>query len=119
MSGPRAVSDLLAAWTRGLTNNEHESLNVLYQAIAEAIRRGQKVPPSIDRRCMALVVQKLEEAEHWALQALRIAVDREDVARDNLEAGLRSDQARQRDLPCECPLGEPPKPWCPHHGTFR
>lgn len=81
-SGPRAVSDLLTAWARGLTTNEHESLSVLYQAIAEAIRRGQKVPPSIDRRCMALVITKLEEAEHWALQAMRIAVDRCDRERD-------------------------------------
>ena len=77
MSGPRSLEELLAAWSTGLSVNEHQSLSVLYQAIAEAIRRGQKVPPSIDRRCMALVVTKLEEAEHWALQAARIAADRE------------------------------------------
>lgn len=82
MSGPRSVADLLAAWSRGLTVDEHQSLSVLYTAIAEAIRRGQKVPASIDRRCMALCVDRLEEAEHWALQAVRIAVDRCDRERE-------------------------------------
>jgi hypothetical protein len=77
MSGPRAITDLLAAWSTGLSTNEHESLGALHDVIAEAIRRGQKIPPSIDRRCMALVITKLEEAEHWALQARRIAADRE------------------------------------------
>lgn len=78
MSGPRAIAELLEAWSSKLTTNEHESLAALHDVIAEAIRRAQKVPPSIDRRCMALVVTKLEEAEHWALQARRVASERED-----------------------------------------
>lgn len=77
MSGRRAIADLQAAWSERLTGDEHECLSVLHDAIAEAIRRAQKVPSTIDRRCMALVVTKLEEAEHWALQARRIAADRE------------------------------------------
>jgi hypothetical protein len=76
VSGPRAISDLLAAWSARLTSDENESLGALHDAVAEALRRAQKVPGSIDRRCMALVVTKLEEAEHWALQARRIAGDR-------------------------------------------
>jgi hypothetical protein len=59
-----------------LTADEHEALSAVHDVIAEAIRRAQKVPSSIDRRCMALVVTKLEEAEHWALQARRLAADR-------------------------------------------
>ncbi len=90
MSGPRAISDLLVAWARGMSTDEYSSLTVTNDAIAEAIRRAQKVPSSVDRRCMALVVTKLEEAEHWALQAMRIAVDREDARRDEDDGtGLR------------------------------
>lgn len=87
MSGPRLAADILAAWARGagpgdgLTLDECESITALALAIGDAIRRAQKVPGSIDRRCMALVVTKLEEAEHWALQAIRVAVDRADADR--------------------------------------
>lgn len=77
MSSKRLTEELLAAWSGWLTNEEHETLRLVHNVIAEAIRRAEKVPGSIDRRCMALVVTKLEEAEHWALQARRIAADRE------------------------------------------
>jgi hypothetical protein len=76
MSGPRSMDELLAAWRQRLTHNENESLSALADAVAEAIRRAQKLPPSIDRRCAALIVTKLEEAEHWSFQAWRLAVDR-------------------------------------------
>lgn len=88
MSGPRLAADILAAWARGaspsggLTLDECESTTALLLSIADAIRRAQKVPASIDRRCMALVVTKLEEAEHWAIQSLRVAVERADELRD-------------------------------------
>ncbi len=82
MSGPRAMSDLLAAWARGLTTDEHEALAALHNAIAEAIRRAQKLPATLDRRSAALVVTKLEEAEHWALDVRRQAVDRCDRERE-------------------------------------
>jgi len=75
MSGPTAITELLAAWQTDLTNDEHLALCVLHDAIAEAIRRAQKVPATIDRRSMALVVTKLEESEHWALQARRREID--------------------------------------------
>lgn len=77
MSDSSAIAELLAAWSGRLTADEHEALSAVHEVIAEAIRRAQKVPSSLDRRCLALVVTKLEEAEHWALQARRIAADRE------------------------------------------
>lgn len=80
--GPRSTADLLAAWARGITRDEQLSLDAVYQTIQEAIRRAQKVPASIDRRCLLNCVERLEEAEHWALQALRVAIDRDDQARD-------------------------------------
>lgn len=83
MSGPRLASDILAAWSRNLTVDEYGAMAAVAQVIDDAIRRAQKVPATIDRRCMALVVTKLEEAEHWALAALRVAVDRADQQRDS------------------------------------
>ena len=68
---------LLEAWGGALTLDEALALGAVHDVIAEAIRRAQKLPPSIDRRAAALVVTKLEEAEHWALEARRIAVDRD------------------------------------------
>ena len=76
MTGPRAIDELLWLWKGRLTHNEAEALGALHDAVAEAIRRAQKLPPSIDRRAAALIVTKLEEAEHWALEARRIAADR-------------------------------------------
>jgi hypothetical protein len=91
MSGPTAIERLLEAWGGRLTVNEAVDLGALHDQIAEAIRRAQKVPASIDRRCMALVVTKLEEAEHWALEARRIAADRPaPVTREHWE-GSRDD----------------------------
>jgi hypothetical protein len=79
VSGPTSIQVLLDAWQSGLTHDEHLALGALHMAVAEAIRRAQKVPSTIDRRCMALVVTKLEEAEHWALQARRVAIDRDHI----------------------------------------
>jgi len=76
VSGPTAIQQLLDAWQHGLTNDEHVALCAVHDAVAEAIRRAQKVPASVDRRCLALVVTKLEEAEHWTLQARRLATER-------------------------------------------
>lgn len=76
MSEPVSIQELLACWDGKFTPDEHLSLSVVHEVIAEAIRRAQKVPASIDRRCMALVVTKLEEAEHWALEAHRIGASR-------------------------------------------
>jgi hypothetical protein len=75
MSGPVAIQRLLEAWGGFLTLDEAVALGTLHDIIAEAIRRAQKVPATIDRRCLALVVTKLEEAEHWAIEARRREFD--------------------------------------------
>ena len=71
VNGPTAIQRLLEAWGGRLPVDEAVALGALHDIIAEAIRRAQKVPATIDRRSLALVVTKLEEAEHWALQARR------------------------------------------------
>ena len=80
MSGPRAVQDLLAVWLRNLPLHESKALNDLALALAFAKQKAESLPPSIDRRCAALINTKLDEAEHWSLAALRAAVDRADKA---------------------------------------
>ena len=75
MSGPRSIQSVLARMSY-IRYDDYLALEALHQAVAEAIRRAQKIPSTVDRRCMALVVTKLEEAEHWALQARRLADDR-------------------------------------------
>lgn len=81
MSGPRAVHDLLAVWLRSLPLHESRALNDLALALAFAKQKAEALPPSIDRRCAALINTKLDEAEHWSLAALRAAVDRADRER--------------------------------------
>ena len=78
LSGPRAVHDLLAVWLRSLPLHESRALNDLSLALAFAKQKAEALPPSIDRRCAALINTKLDEAEHWSLAALRAAIDRTD-----------------------------------------
>jgi hypothetical protein len=84
MAGPRAVSELLEVWLRGLPLHESGILRALALAIAQAKGVAAELPPSIDRRCRDLIGTKLDEAEHWALAALRAAVDRADRQREQL-----------------------------------
>jgi hypothetical protein len=81
VSHPHLIRELLQAWARGLPADEHGHLDNLLGHIAHAIDATKVVPVSLDRRCLALVVTKLEEAEHWALAAMREAVDRADRKR--------------------------------------
>lgn len=85
MSGPRAVQDLLAVWLRGLPLHESRAFNDLALALAFAKQKAEALPPSIDRRCAALINTKLDEAEHWSFDALRAAVDRADRADRELD----------------------------------
>ena len=64
MSGPRAVQDLLDVWMRGLPVHESRAFNDLALALAFAKQKAETLPPSIDRRCAALINTKLDEAEH-------------------------------------------------------
>jgi hypothetical protein len=82
MSGPRAVQDLIAVWLAGLPMHEMRAFNDLALSLAFAKEKAESLPPSIDRRCASLINTKLDEAEHWALAAMRAAVDRTDRERD-------------------------------------
>jgi hypothetical protein len=79
MSGPRSAADLVEVWLRSLPLHESRALNDLVLAIAFAKQKAESLPPSIDRRCAALINTKLDESEHWVLAAMRAAVDRSDV----------------------------------------
>lgn len=106
MSGPRAVQDLIAVWLAGLPMHEMRAFNDLGLALAFAKQKAESLPPSIDRRCAALINTKLDEAEHWALAAMRAAVDRADrvqsIAGDVLCPGcgmmVRADEHTCRGL---------------------
>lgn len=76
MSGPRAAQDLIGVWLAGLPNHEMRAFNELSLALSFAKEKAQLLPPSIDRRCAALINTKLDEAEHWSMAAMRAAVDR-------------------------------------------
>lgn len=70
----RRVDELLEAWATGivkLTNDELTRVERVLEAIAEARARAHQVPATVDRRSLALVHTKLDEAEHWALEAMR------------------------------------------------
>lgn len=78
MSGPRAVNELISVWLAGLPMHESAAFTELHVALQLAKQKAQSLPPSIDRRCAALINTKLDEAEHWTLGAVREAVDRSD-----------------------------------------
>lgn len=102
MPGPRAVSELLEVWLRGLPLHESGILRALALAIAQAKGCASELPPSIDRRCRELIATKLDEAEHWALAALRAAVDRADrerpPPRSELTALLAEDETLEERI---------------------
>jgi len=95
---PRHVHELLELWrASGSLAPWHQELAALLVSLDDSLRRAQKVPQGVDRRCMALVVTKLEEAEHWALHALRVS----------------SEAARARSLPMAMlPNDHHPGPRC-------
>lgn len=87
MSGPRAIAELLANWTRGVSLTETAALERLHAKIAAALEEARSSPPCLDRRCIGLVLTKLEEAEHWVFAAQRVAIDRADRERREEEGG--------------------------------
>lgn len=49
----------------GLTLDELRALDAASAPLVDAIRRAQKLPATLDRDAIALLVNKLEEAEFW------------------------------------------------------
>lgn len=72
----RRVDEILEAWARGMslvTVDECHAVDELLEAIAAARARARAMPGTLDGRSLALIATKLDEAEHWAHQVVRIA----------------------------------------------
>jgi hypothetical protein len=65
--------DILAKLAPALDPAELEGICKLSIAINHAIKCAQDMPTSLDPRARALVVTKLQEADHWCLELTRIA----------------------------------------------
>jgi hypothetical protein len=91
------VNDLIAVWLAGLPMHEMRAFNDLALSLAFAKQKAESLPPSIDRRCAALINTRLDEAEHWALAAMRAAVDRAD--REEWVEGGPDGPAPGHDIP--------------------
>jgi len=78
MTGPRTVRELLEAWLPGLSLNEAQGLDAVQSTIAFALEHARSLPATLDGRTRALIVTKLEEAEHWAIACTLHAVGRKE-----------------------------------------
>lgn len=71
MSGWRSLAQIVA--DTPLSDDEIAEFSRLSAAITHAIDTAGRMPTTLDARARALVVTKLQEAEHWSLEMLRIA----------------------------------------------
>lgn len=67
------VDELLAALDPALSDSELSHFGRLATAINHAISVAGDMPTTFDPRARALIVTKLQEAEHWSLELLRVA----------------------------------------------
>lgn len=67
------VDELLAALDPPLSESELAEFGRLWTAITHAITVAGEMPTTLDGRSRALVMTKLQEAEHWSLEILRVA----------------------------------------------
>jgi hypothetical protein len=65
--------DILAKLAPALDHSELDGICRLSVAINHAIKCAQEMPTTLDPRARALVVTKLQEADHWCLELTRIA----------------------------------------------
>lgn len=75
VTGSLAV--LLREWVQLMPRDEGHALVQVYAWIHSAMEQARSAPSTLDRRAIALTITKLEEAEHWVLECMRVAVDRE------------------------------------------
>lgn len=68
-----STADIMARLAPLLTLDELEGACKLSMAINHAIKCTQELPSTLDARARALVVTKLQEADHWCLELIRIA----------------------------------------------
>lgn len=69
--------EVVCAWASRLPSIEGQSLLETIAQIQRATDFARNAPATLDGRARSLVITKLEEAEHWALHCLRLAVIRE------------------------------------------
>lgn len=65
--------DILARLAPALDHDELDGICKLSIAINHAIKCTQDLPTTLDPRSRALVITKLQEADHWCLELTRIA----------------------------------------------
>lgn len=68
-----STADLIAKLAPALSEEEAVELMRVNMAIAHAINITRTLPTTLDPRARALVITKLEEADHWCLELTRIA----------------------------------------------
>lgn len=68
-----STADILAKLAPALAGDELDGICKLSIAINHAIKCAQDMPTTLDPRARALVVTKLQEADHWCLELTRIA----------------------------------------------
>lgn len=71
-----SMADLVGRLQPPLSDAELAEFARLSTAIAFAAEVARNMPITLDGRARSLVVTKLQEAEHWSLELLRVA-DRE------------------------------------------
>lgn len=69
------IDQLLAALDPPLSDSELAHFARLAIAINHAIAVAREMPTTFDAHARGLVVEKLQEAEHWSLEILRVAAE--------------------------------------------
>lgn len=65
--------DILAKLAPALDHNELDGICRLSIAINHAIKSAEQLPTTLDPRSRSLIVERLQEADHWCLELTRIA----------------------------------------------
>lgn len=71
MSRSLSIVGILAECAPALSLDELESIAVLTQAITHAITKAEALHSTLDGRARALIITKLQEADHWCLELIR------------------------------------------------
>lgn len=68
-----SIADLLDQLDPPLSESELSHVSRLATAINHALHVAGEMPTTFDARSRALIVTKLQEAEHWSIELLRVA----------------------------------------------
>lgn len=67
------IAAIIEALQPLLSDDELSEFGRLAMAIEHAIAVAGGMPTTLDPRARALIVTKLQEAEHWSIELLRVA----------------------------------------------